>query len=236
MKRLLLLFAIAVLALPAAAQEREEEIPQIQVMGRAEREVMPDEFYLSIIINEKDSKGKISVEKQQNDMIDALKRLNIDTEKQLKLSNLASEFFKKKNSVAVAKYQLKLTSTQQLTAVQQALDKLGISNVSIQKVSVSNIKALTDELRIEAVKNARQTATALAEAVGQKLGMCFYIWDSNNDLTPRLYNNAAFVRSNFMAKGAVCDAAMEEECVEDEVVEFKTIKLEYSVQTKFLLR
>ncbi len=235
MKRLLLLFAIVAMAMPTMAQERDE-IPQIQVMGRAEREVMPDEFYLSIIINEKDSKGKISVEKQQNDMIDALKRLNIDTEKQLKLSNLASEFFKKKNSIAVAKYQLKLTSTQQLTAVQQALDKLGISNVSIQKVSVSNIKALTDELRCEAMKNAKQTATELAEAIGQQVGPCFYIWDSNNDLRPRLYNNAAFSRSNFMAKGMVYESEDAAVVEEQEVVEFKSIKLEYTVQAKFVLK
>ena len=56
----------------------------------------PDEFYLQIVINERDSKGRISVESQQRDMIAALRRLGVDVEKQLKVANLSSEFFKKK--------------------------------------------------------------------------------------------------------------------------------------------
>ena len=72
MKRLILLAAVAFFALPAAAQMQEAFPSYIQVNGRAEKEIAPDEFYLQIIINERDSKGKISVESQQRDMIAAL--------------------------------------------------------------------------------------------------------------------------------------------------------------------
>ena len=72
------------MALPAAAQVQEAFPSYIQVNGRAEKEIMPDEFYLSVIINERDSKGKISVESQQRDMIAALKRLGVNVEKQLR--------------------------------------------------------------------------------------------------------------------------------------------------------
>lgn len=95
MKRLILLAAVAFFALPAAAQMQEAFPSYIQVNGRAEKEIAPDEFYLQIIINERDSKGKISVESQQRDMIAALKRAGVDVEKQLKMANLSSEFFKK---------------------------------------------------------------------------------------------------------------------------------------------
>lgn len=105
MKRLILLAAVAFFALPAAAQMQEAFPSYIQVNGRAEKEIAPDEFYLQIIINERDSKGKISVESQQRDMIAALKRAGVDVEKQLKMANLSSEFFKKNTSVATAKYQ-----------------------------------------------------------------------------------------------------------------------------------
>ena len=43
-------------------------------------------------------------------MIAALKRLGVNVEKQLKVANLSSEFFKKNTSVATAKYQLQLGS------------------------------------------------------------------------------------------------------------------------------
>ena len=162
MKRLILLAAVAFFALPAAAQMQEAFPSYIQVNGRAEKEIAPDEFYLQIIINERDSKGKISVESQQRDMIAALKRAGVDVEKQLKMANLSSEFFKKNTSVATAKYQLQLGSSAMVAKVWQALDGLGISNVSILKVSHSKIEQYKAEVRVEAMQNARQSAATLA--------------------------------------------------------------------------
>ena len=123
MKRLILLAAVAFFALPAAAQMQEAFPRYIQVNGRAEKEIAPDEFYLQIIINERDSKGKISVESQQRDMIAALKRAGVDVEKQLKMANLSSEFFKKNTSVATAKYQLQLGSSAMVAKVWQCASR-----------------------------------------------------------------------------------------------------------------
>ena len=174
MKRLILLAAVAFFALPAAAQMQEAFPSYIQVNGRAEKEIAPDEFYLQIIINERDSKGKISVESQQRDMIAALKRAGVDVEKQLKMANLSSEFFKKNTSVATAKYQLQLGSSAMVAKVWQALD------------------------------------------------------DSNNNVMPVFYDNMAVMRSA-KAMGVAEDAAA------DEPLDFKTIKLQYNVQAKFVL-
>ena len=225
MKRFIL---VALLALPAAAQVQEAFPSYIQVNGRAEREIAPDEFYLQIVINERDSKGKVSVESQQRDMIAALKRLGVNVEKQLKVANLSSEFFKKNTSVATAKYQLQLGSSAEVGKVWQALDGLGISNVSILKVSHSQLERYKSEVRVEAMRNAKQNAATLAEAIGQTIGKCFYVYDSNNDVMPVFYNNMAVMRS-----AKAFDAA--EAAAEEEPLDFKTIKLQYSVQAKFVL-
>ena len=212
MKKLILIAAVALMALPAAAQVQEAFPSYIQVNGRAEKEITPDEFYLSVIINERDSKGKISVESQQRDMIAALKRLGV----------------KKKTSVATAKYQLQLGSAAEVSKVWQALDNLGISNVSILKVSHSKIDQYKEQVRVEAMQNAKQSAQTLAQAIGQNVGKCFYIYDSNNNVMPVFYDNMAVMRS---AKAA----GMAEDAVADEPLDFKTIKLQYNVQTKFVL-
>ena len=168
MKRIVLLAAaVAAFALPVSAQVQEAFPSYIQVNGRAEKEIAPDEFYLSVVIDERDSKGKISVESQQRDMIAALKKQGVNIEKQLKVANLSSEFFKKNTSVATAKYQLQLGSAAEVAKVWQALDKLGISNVSILKVSHSRIDSLKEAVRVEAIRNAQQSARTLAEAIGQ---------------------------------------------------------------------
>ena len=228
MKRFILAAAVALLALPAAAQVQEAFPSYIQVNGRAEREIAPDEFYLQIVINERDSKGKVSVESQQRDMIAALKRLGVNVEKQLKVANMSSEFFKKNTSVATAKYQLQLGSSAEVGKVWQALDGLGISNVSILKVSHSQLERYKSEVRVEAMRNAKQNAATLAEAIGQTIGKCFYVYDSNNDVMPVFYNNMAVMRS-----AKAFDAA--EAAAEEEPLDFKTIKLQYSVQAKFVL-
>lgn len=228
MKKTILLALVALAALPAAAQTQEAFPSYIQVNGRAEREVTPDEFYLSVVINERDSKGKISVEQQQRDMIAALKRLGVDTGKQLKVANLSSEFFRKRSSLATAKYQLQLGSAAEVSKVWQALDELGISNVSIQRVTHSQIEQFKREVRVEAMRNARENAETLAEAIGQSVGKCFYVYDPNSDAAPYYYNNTVMVRS--MAK-AEMDTAVEEE----EPLDFKTIRLQYNLQTKFVL-
>ena len=228
MKRFILAAAVALLALPAAAQVQEAFPSYIQVNGRAEREIAPDEFYLQIVINERDSKGKVSVESQQRDMIAALKRLGVNVEKQLKVANLSSAFFKKNTSVATAKYQLQLGSSAEVGKVWQALDGLGISNVSILKVSHSQLERYKSEVRVEAMRNAKQNAATLAEAIGQTIGKCFYVYDSNNDVMPVFYNNMAVMRS-----AKAFDAA--EAAAEEEPLDFKTIKLQYSVQAKFVL-
>jgi len=230
MKKLVLLAAALATTLAAAAQMQEAYPSYIQVNGRAEKEIVPDEFYLSIVINERDSKGKISVESQQRDMLAALRKQGVDVEKQLKMANLSSEFFKKNTSVAMAKYQLLLGSAAEVARVWQALDALGISNVSILRVTHSRIDEYKRQVRIEAIRNARQSAETLAEAIGQTVGKCFYIWDSNNDIVPAYYNNAAVVRSMKMM-----DAAVTAEEAAEEPIEFKTIRLQYNVQTKFVL-
>ena len=181
MKKWFLLAAVAVLALPALAQQQEAFPSYIQVTGRSEMEVAPDEFYLSIVIDEKDSKGKISVESQQRQMIDALRRLGVNVDKQLKVANLSSEFFKRRNSVATAKYQLQLGTAEMVSRVYEALDRVGISNISIQKVSHSQLEQLKQQVRVEAIRDAKRNAQTLAQAIGQQIGKCFYIYDSNND-------------------------------------------------------
>lgn len=220
---------MALVALPAAAQMQEAFPSYIQVNGRAEKEVTPDEFYLSIVINERDSKGKVSVEQQQREMTAALKRAGIDVEKQLKVANLSSEFYRKNSSVATAKYQLQAGSAAEVAKIYQLLDGIGISNVSILRVTHSQIDRLREEVRVEAIRNARANAATLAEAIGQQVGKCFYIYDSNNDVMPAYYNNAVVMRSMKAMDAAEAGSA------EEESLDFKTIKLQYNVQAKFVL-
>lgn len=226
MKKMLLLVAAVLVAWVAEAQQAEAYPSYVQVQGVAEMELTPDEIYLSIVINERDSKGKITVE-QQREMIAVLKRLGVDVEQQLKMVDLSSAFFKRNTSVATAQYRLLLHDAATVARVWQALDGMGISQVGIEKMDHSEIEKYRVEVRQEAIRAAKRKAEELASAIDQEVGRCFYIFDMSGDSTPLLKSNV------MMARATGADFALEESA--EPSLEFSTIKLSYRVQAKFEL-
>lgn len=227
-KMMLVLAALVVVAASASAQQTEAFPSYIEVTGVAEKEVAPNEIYLSITINERDSKGKISVDEQQREMLAALKKLGVKPDSQLKMVDLTSSYFKRGNALAKAQYELKLGSAVEVAKVWRALDGLGISQVTVQKVSHTDLEKFKAETRTEAIRAARDNARALAEAIDQKAGKCFWIADYSSPV--RTVYAAANLKSRAMVEEASFDAV-----VEEEGLEFQTINLQHRVQAKFVL-
>ena len=227
-KMMLVLAALMVVAASASAQQTEAFPSFIEVTGVAEKEVAPNEIYLSITINERDSKGKISVDEQQREMLAALKKLGVKPDSQLKMVDLTSSYFKRGNALAKAQYELKLGSAVEVAKVWRALDGLGISQVTVQKVSHTDLEKFKAETRTEAIRAARDNARALAEAIDQKAGKCFWIADYSSPV--RTVYAAANLKSRAMVEEASFDAV-----VEEEGLEFQTINLQHRVQAKFVL-
>ncbi|MBE6189795.1 MAG: DUF541 domain-containing protein [Rikenellaceae bacterium] len=227
-KMMLVLAALVVVAASASAQQTEAFPSYIEVTGVAEKEVAPNEIYLSITINERDSKGKISVDEQQREMLAALKKLGVKPDSQLKMVDLTSSYFKRGNALAKAQYELKLGSAVEVAKVWRALDGLGISQVTVTKVSHTDLEKFKAETRTEAIRAARDNARALAEAIDQKAGKCFWIADYSSPV--RTVYAAANLKSRAMVEEASFDAVVEEEGLESQ-----TINLQHRVQAKFVL-
>lgn len=221
--------AFVLVALSVSAQQTETFPSYIEVNGVAEREVAPNEIYLSITINERDSKGKISIDEQQRDMVAVLKKLGVKPAEQLKMMDLTSSYFKRGNALAKAQYELKLTSAVEVARVWRALDELGISQVTVQKVSHTDIETLKAEVRADAMRAARDNARALAEAIDQKAGKCFWIADYSSPV------RTTYAVANMKARGVMEESVSFDAMVEEEGLEFQTINLQHRVQAKFVL-
>ena len=233
MKKLLIaaVAALCAAAGTATAQVVEEKFPcYVEVSGYAERNVTPDTFYLSVVLAEKDSKGKISVETQQREMIDALRRMGVDTDKQLTMVDMTGEHFKKSNTLITAHYRLKLTSAADVRKAYSVLSDIGISTVSMRSVSYSKIAEVRDEVRIESMKNARDKAAMLAGALGQRIGDCIRINDYSRDMTEEA---VATYNTRAMKMAANADAGFDMD--EDESLEFKPIRVMGNVNARFVL-
>ena len=225
MKRLLIALVALTFALPVFAQEEEN---YIQVNGTSEMEIVPNQFYLSITLDEGDTKGKQAIELQRKQMIAVLKALGIDTEKQLTMADMSSSYFKRGTSLSIAKYQLLLSTTEQVVSVYDKLSEIGISDIDISRVSHTDMEQFKSKCRQDAMKNAKAIATELATAVGQTIGSCIYIYDSNRGITPSYYNDGIML----MRSVAKISAEMAEEPTP---VEFKKITINYTVTAKFRL-
>lgn len=74
------------------AQKNYLDQPFIETTARADSLVVPDKIFISIHLNESDSKNKKSVEEQERQLESVLKNLNIDTHKDLSLLDFSSNF------------------------------------------------------------------------------------------------------------------------------------------------
>lgn len=205
--RKILCMAVATLFIAGAAQAQEpKEQNYIEVSARAEKQITPDEIYLTINLNELNSKGKISVEKQEADMIKALRGLKIDVEKDLTVQDMGSDlqkyFLRKDNILASKSYVLKVNTAAQAMAALEALNAVNISDISLLRTGISPQleKQTKDELLTEAAKKAKENAQILATAVGSQAGQVIYIQNYYNFAQP--YNFAMKTSRAMVADGA----------------------------------
>ena len=183
MKKSFLIFVMFFVWNLFSAQREFLDQPYIEVEAEADTLVVPDRIYVSITLNEADSKNKKSVEEQEKQLETILKKLKINTDKDLSVldysSNFKKYFLKGQNILKTKKYSLLVRDAYTLANVIISLEEAGISNTEVEKVEYSKYRELLLELRSEAVKRSRITADKLVKPLNQKAGKALYISDMN---------------------------------------------------------
>ena len=160
--------------------------PYLETTATVDTLVTPDRIYLSILITEKDTKGKISVEELENKMADKLKSIGINLDKQLTLSDLSSNFkkyFLKRNEIMKSKaYSLIVYDAITAGKVIAGLEEIGISNIELEKTEYSKMEELKLELMSRAVKKAKNQGRAMLQPLHQVLGDAIYVSNNNTDI------------------------------------------------------
>ena len=208
----------------------------IEVTGKAEMEIIPDEIYIRIVINEKDFKGKILSDIEKS-MFDKLKELGIDITKDLAIKDLVSNFqyywFIKADPRLSKEYQLLVHDAKTAGVVFIELQKLGISNASISRIENSKIMDSRREVKIAAIKAARDKAKDLALAINQDIGRAIYVQEIESNNINFSGSNAAI--SNIMVRGYSTQNANGAN-MQGPDIEFEKIKLEYNMLVRFELK
>jgi uncharacterized protein YggE len=229
MKNLFIITLALLISGIAGAQEKNFlEINYVEVTTRAETEVVPDEIFLSVTISEKENKGKISVEKQEKDMIKKLRELGIDVEKNLSVSDMTGFYQKyilrKDQILAEKRYQLKVSSADLMAKVFASLETAGISNISVIKTGLSDVERVKEEVMKMAALKARKQADAIAGALGREIDKAIYFQSYDN--------TNVIVRYARQEKMALTAQDSEESITPD----FEKIRVEHTIYVRFSLK
>lgn len=217
----------------------------ISVSGSAEMEIVPDEIYVQVDLKEYKKKGenKVELEKIKSEFLEKCRSVGIADS----LISIASYegsnnnywYWKRRKKdpdmYAGISYQVKFKESKKMDQLIDVLDDEATTNFQIVKASHSKIQEFRKQLKIQAIKAAREKGIYLTEAVDENLGQAVTITEPDesnmanlleNNLRISQYSNAAysFIRDG----GKMADNTTP--------VDFKKIKLRYEVQIVFALK
>lgn len=206
----------------------------IEVTGKSEIEISPDLIYIKILINEKDNKSKTPLADRENTMISKLKEIGIDINKDLLIKDISSNFkyywLTKSEILLTKEYRLLVRDGKTASKVFIDLENIGISTVSIDRLDNSNIQKYKKEVKIDAIKAAKEKAESLANAIGQNIGRAIYIQELEG--VPPTVSNRIVIRG----ATSISNSSLYGSRAPEPDIDFEKIRLEYSIICRFELK
>lgn len=129
--------------------------------------------------------------------------------------------------MASKQYRIKVTDLNKWNQIINAVDSRGVQYSNIDGYDHSRIEEFKKDLKIKALKNAREKAVYLAEAIAEKVGSALEINESGNESYPQ-----PMYRTNMLMK---TDAAMVDPVPMPDI-DFKKIKLQAQIRAVFELK
>lgn len=231
MKRLFLLCSFIACAMSVSAQYYQPAPQQnaVYVSGYASREVMPDKFVITITTQERENRGKQSLQEQEQEIFKVLQQVGIDAKTSLKLKNNYSTNQRRSTAQEFRVYELTLSGSENLNKAFAALDTLNLWSVELSSAICTKVDEIRRELRREAMLDAKQRAEDLSGAIGQQIGECIYIEDESYGGEVRFYAQKARARIEESYEDSVNSIP------EPSAVEFRSQTISHRVMARFRL-
>ena len=220
-----------------ASSMEKETVRKIVVTGTAEMEVIPDEIYFSISLreyfkDEKSQKEKIALETLEKQLLEALKTAGLPREN-LSVSGVSgyrdwNGRKKPQYFLASKQYQLKLSNLQNVNELLAKVDDRGVESVNVSRVEHSKKEQFKKEVKINALKSAKEKAAYLLESIGSSLGEVLEI----AELEDGYYAPAPVMAQYSMRMAKMEDAAAAPEAT----IEYQKIKFNYRMSATFKIK
>lgn len=240
MKRFVLTAVLLASSLSMFAQTSttvdKDPIKKIEVTGTAELEIVPDELYFTISLkeyfkDEKNQKDKISLETLEKQLIEAVKSAGLPKEN-LSVSGVTGyrEWTGKKKPqhfLAAKQFQLKLSNANNINDLMAKVDDRGVEYVNMSRVEHSKKEEFRRQVKINALKAAKEKAGYLLESIGEKLGEVLEIHEVEEGNVYPMYKQAQY-NVRMMAADAMPESGGG--------LEYEKIKYSYRMNATFRIK
>ena len=247
-KTILILSAVFAFAFISKAQETKNE-HSIKVIGTAEMEIVPDEIYMSVTLKEytKDKK-KFTIEEMEKNLVNFIEKVTATEKKDIKMDNMSAYVLsmkrKNKDEVITKSYDVKFKNSQQVYMLYSVMDSLGISKAFVSKYSHSKMDEYKKQIKINAIKAAKEKSEYLLQAIGEKPGKALSVTEitgfvSVNDGTydngreNNYYSNSSYGVVQSRTSGVFSGSDSSGERAGERTIGDKTIKLNYTINAEF---
>ena len=207
-----------------------QEPPYIEIQARAEKEVVPDQIYVMIALFEiQDGRKSIKLAEQESKLKSIVKSLGLPLS-DLSLYNAQANYgninmWGKKEVIDRIYYSLKVSNAETIGKLYEELNKIYVNEAYIYKSEYSQKDSLLQDLRIEAMRKAKNQANVMTRAIGSKVGKPLIIREQQ-EYYPVAYENAMMTKGLYETEDAVSSNLSES-------MEYKPLKISLSVYVKF---
>ena len=237
-KSILLIAAIVSASLHTLAQTNPLQ-HTINVSGSSQMEITPDQIFIQVQLNEYNKKNgdKVDIETIRNQFLSSCKSIGLaDSDVTVQsFSGWDNNYWwyrknKKQNPdmKASVTYEVVVNSVDKMNQLVDKMDDEATQSFTISKVWHSKMEEYKKQLKIAAIKAAKDKAEYLSAAIGEEVGHAITINDPgeiNVYPQPIMYANTMVKANNYE------DAAQP-----PMNVDFKKIKLQFEVNVVFELK
>jgi uncharacterized protein YggE len=214
-----------------AQTDNHPKVRTIEVTGSAELEIAPDEVYLSVTLREymKD-KNKVTLNEIDKEFKKVLADVKID------LKDVAVEgangYYdyeywrnRKTDFLAAKTYVVKLPDLEKYNILMEKMGSRGVESAYLQRTDNSKIETYRQQVKINALKAAKEKAKMMLESIGEQLGEVMLIREINQGYYPPVMYKSNMAMSAESADGGG-----------GAPVEMQKIKLRYEVEVHFKIK
>ncbi|SED07170.1 Protein of unknown function [Tenacibaculum sp. MAR_2009_124] len=216
------------------AQQSLSDKAQIDVIGKSEMEITPNEIYIDIFLEERMEKGKkLTLEQLEDELKKELNLIKVPTEN-LFISDINSVLSKtgwwSKEILSTGKYSLLIKSSEKIKKVFETFKKLKITRTSIIKATHSKLTEFKKKNRINAIKAAKEKSDYLLNAINADTGKPLRV----NEIEHQVND---FAQINYVSNSKMYESGFSKSrSHKNEQVQFENITLTSSIHVIFEIK